>query len=374
LVVRSRVAKTLLVFLTALAGCRGSSGPVPSPGRVAGEGSDGASAAAVEQADSLLREAAERGFGGAVVVERHGKVLLERGYGWANREKQVPFTKDTVAQIGSLTKQFTAAAIVALWNDGKLDLHAPLARYLPEAPSPARDRTLHQLLTHTAGAPEYCGPDFVRRTAKEFLLVCLAADRMNDVGPPSYSNVGYSALGLVVEAVSGVSLESYLERRLLAPLGLERTGYRFPDLDPSRMAHGYGGGGMQLPISQRLAELEGDAWNLYGNGGMQASASDMARWHRALRSGGDVVTAGMRDALFTPHVHRDGEVYVGYGWFLRIRPDDSVRRISHSGSDGIFFAYAMWEPDAELFFYFVGNNGEAAVLETLRAVRAAFTS
>lgn len=316
-------------------------------------------AAAVDEVDS----------GGAVVVEQAGTVLLSSGYGLADRERGVPFTPRTIAQVGSLTKQFTAMAVLDLWRQDRLGLNDPVSRHLPEASGPLADRTLHQLLTHTAGLPEYCGPDF-QRTTLDGLLRCLEAEgAVGPTGSVSYSNPGYSVLAAVVESVSGTRLDAYLRARFFAPLGMDRTGYHFPTMPDTAFALGYGTGGVQRPISERIAPM-GDAWwNLKGNGGMQASAEDMHRWSAALRHG-PVITDAMRTMAFAAHETRDPGVHAGYGWFVRTDENGDVFRISHTGSDGVFYAAALWYPRTDTFVYFVGNGGEQPTLGVLRKLLA----
>lgn len=311
----------------------------------------------------------EVGFGGAVVIEREGAILLEAGYGLADRERGIPFTPQTIAQVGSLTKQFTAMAVLDLWRRGRLELDDPVSRHLPEASDPLAGRTIHQLLTHTAGLPEYCGPDF-QRTTMDDLLGCLEAEgAVSPAGPVSYSNPGYSVLGAVVESASGMGLEAYLRARFFGPLGMDRTGYHFPTKPDTAFALGYGPGGVQRPISERIEPM-GDAWwNLKGNGGMQASAEDMHRWSVALRHG-PVISDAMRTVAFTAHETRDPGVHAGYGWFVRTDESGDAFRISHTGSDGIFYAAALWYPRTDTFVYFVGNAGEQPTLGVLRQLLA----
>ena len=142
--------------------------------------SEGPTAAAI---NNQLIAAAENGFGGAVVVEVDGKTLLQAGYGYADREKKLPFSADTTAQIGSITKAFTALAVSQLAAEGKLDLNVPVSTYLPDAAEPAASATLNQLLTHTAGLADYCGDDFDKRTKDELLTVCMAMPLDHPAGP-----------------------------------------------------------------------------------------------------------------------------------------------------------------------------------------------
>jgi CubicO group peptidase (beta-lactamase class C family) len=317
--------------------------------------------------DAVFAERAAGGFSGAVIVEDHGVVILKAGYGWANRARRIPFTASTIAQVGSLTKQFTAAAVVDLATQGKLGFDDALARHMARVPPAAADLTIHQLLTHTAGLPPACGGDFDRVTRNDLVSRCLANLTPRPAPAFAYSNLGYSLLGAVVEQVSGRPVEAYLAGRFFKPLGMTRTGYFFGDALQDSLAAGDTGGDPQPPISDRLRGLAPAFWNLKGNGGMQASTEDMYTWYRAL-SNGPVFTAPMRLALMTPHVQRDAEVGYGYGWFVRAGPDGRVEQVSHTGSDGVFFSAFVWRPLDRTFYYMVTSSGEKTGAEVASLV------
>lgn len=315
---------------------------------------------------------AESGFGGAVIIEKDGELVLSAGYGWANREQRHPFTTTTIAQIGSLSKQFTAMAVIDLEQRGQLEFSDSLGAFLEGVPTAARAITVHQLLTHTSGLPEYCGEDFAPATRAEFLARCLSQPLQHPPGTRfAYSNPGYSVLAAIVELVSGSTLEEYLAEHLFAPLGLPHTGYLFPGLPRSRFAVGYTMAAPQEIVSERIAALDGAYWNLKGNGGMQASAEDIYAWYRAF-SHGPVITDSMRAVAFRPYAQRDSTVSYGYGWFVRSLPDGRVAQVSHTGSDGVFMSVFVWRPVDRLFLYVVGNNGGNPPVEIARAILRAF--
>jgi CubicO group peptidase (beta-lactamase class C family) len=327
--------------------------------------------ALAETIHSDLAALVPAGFNGAIIVEHDGGLVLDAGYGWANRERAIPFTTSTIAQIGSLTKQFTAAAVVDLSRRQKLRIDDALSDHLQNVPARARSITLHQLLTHTAGFTEDCGGDFERVTREELVSRCLAAFNPAAHRPFTYSNLGYSLLGSVVETVSGTTLEGYLRERFFEPLGMNDTGYFFEERDRRRLAFGYAGGQAVPPISERLQAMNGAFWNLKGNGGMQASAKDMHRWYRAL-SEGDGITPAMRKALTSPQTWRDKQVAYGYGWFVRTGESGEVEQVSHTGSDGVFFSAFVWRPRERFFYYLVTNAGEKIGAETASLVLKRF--
>lgn len=328
---------------------------------------DGALAGTV---DREFREALKRDTSGAIVLEANGKIVLKAGYGFANRETHTPFTPQTIAQIGSITKQFTAMALIDLWHRGKVDFSRPVRAYLPATAEPAASVTLDQLLLHTTGMPDECGDDFDRVSKKDFLTKC--ASRPLAFKPGSqfrYSNAEYSLLGMVVEKVSGEPLEKYLVEHFFRPFGMTHTGYGFPGVPRARFASGYLDGKVQAPIDQRIAALNGDDWNLKGNGGMQSTLDDMDRWYHALSDATGLPEA-MRKTALAPRFRRADKpgVMEGYGWAIPVYPDGSVEQISHSGSDGVFFSYFCWRPKDRTFWYLVGNAGEKPTVSLIKTV------
>ncbi|HEY1710237.1 MAG TPA: serine hydrolase domain-containing protein [Rhizomicrobium sp.] len=308
--------------------------------------------------DLEFQDALKSGVNGAVLLEQDGKVTLRAGYGYANREQKIPFTTKTIAQIGSITKQFTAMALIDLWHQGEIDFAKPVKAYLPQTAEPVASVTLDQLLTHTSGMPEYCGDDFARQSKATLLAKCAATPLQFPPGTKFfYSNPEYSILAAIVEQVGGEPIDAYLKDRFFKRLGMNDTGYDFPGTPRDRFAAGYLDGKPQGVIDQTFAPLAGDYWNLKGNGGMQASTEDMYRWYRAL-SGGDAIPQAMRETAFKPRFHEDHDVWEAYGWNAREAPDGHVVQVSHSGSDGTFFSYFCWRPDDRTFFYMVSNTGD----------------
>ena len=223
--------------------------------------SAGSSAASDDLADKIGEAMksfeTDRGFSGALIVEANGEPVMEAGYGYADRENEIPFTIDTVAQIGSLTKQFTAIAALTLADEGLLHLYQPIKTYLPEAPEQAARITLHQLMTHSSGMPEYCGKgDFIPLSRDEVVSNCLSQPLLFEPGTRSeYSNPGYSVVAAIIERVTGKSLEEILQEKIFAPNGLNTAGYRYNGRDDLSFAYGYDGDEKQPVISDSIDEL-----------------------------------------------------------------------------------------------------------------------
>ena len=236
------------------------------------------------RADSALKAAESRGFSGVVRVMKDGLVVIEKGYGLANRAKQIAFTPSTVVQIGSNTKDFTAVAILQLKERGLLELNDPLSKFFPTAPADKRTITIQQLLDHKAGFPIGLGPDFERVSrqqlidaAMDFQLLFTPGARVN------YSNTGYALLAAIIEQLSGKSYDEYVRDNVLQPLGLKDTGFHLPGFKEDRLAHGYRNNGEDVATTVlRPHAPDGPFWNLRGNGGMLSTASDMSRFYEAL--------------------------------------------------------------------------------------------
>ncbi len=312
--------------------------------------------------DAKMADVVPKGFGGAILIEQKGEMILSRGYGFADRENKIPFRPETVAQIGSITKSMTALAILTLAREGKIDLEKPAKFYLPGAADPAGSATLHQLLTHHAGLIDACGDDDERVSVDDLLHTCMAKPLAWPAGTDHYSNMGYSILAVIVEKVSGESWENYLRDHIWQPIGMKRTGYRhFDDVAQHDFALGYLNDKRQTQILDRLNALDGNDWNVHGNGGIQASTLDMERYYRALSGKLPGIPADVATEMTTPHEPMGGEAWEGYGLFVRLDAKNKPYRIGFSGSDGISFSYFGWLPQGDVFFYVIGTNGEANV-------------
>lgn len=291
--------------------------------------------------DSIGAGDPKRGFSGYVLVAQHDQVLWSGAYGLADRAKQQVPTATTSFRIGSVTKQFTATAILKLEQDGKLSVDDKVSKYLPEVPGPAKDVTIHQLLTHTAGVWSYTSdPAILARKAERFTtrqLLELFWDRPLDFTPGAefkYSNSGYALLGAIIEKASGTSYGQYLAKELFAPGNLERTVVGDAEGVPDR-AEGYSLEGGDVVPADKI-----DMSMPYAAGAIRSTAEDLMRWHRVL-SGDTILKAPARAKLYKAAL-KD----YAYGWVNGKVRDKAV--IWHNGGiDGFNTAY--WRvPDADL--------------------------
>ncbi len=331
--------------------------------------------ARVARIDSLVRAFHAVGrFSGAVLVGEGGRVLFEGGAGEANREWHLPNGPAVRFRIASTTKQFTAALVLQLWEEGRLELDAPVGRYLPEYPRPQGDRvTLHHLLTHSSGIPDYVGlPGFyatiARREHTPAELVALTSALPLEFEPGSrwsYSNSGYVLLGLVIERVTGKPYERVLRERILDPLGLADTGYDRPDEVVERRASGYvavEGGYANAPFL--------DPSVVYSAGMLRSTVRDLFRWDGALRAERVFRRPATAARMFTGHVATGAPPGpYGYGWFVgeNTFAGRKVGVVQHGGTIPGFTA-GFWRMDDGRVVVVLDNTMSPAVAEMQKAI------
>ena len=325
-------------------------------------------ASGIDGIDHVMTDAAAKGFGGALIIEQSGKTLLSKGYGFADRERKIPFSPDTVAQIGSITKSQTAAALVTLIAEGKVSLSDPVSKFVPEAPEPGRSRTIAQLASHSSGLLDSCTDDFDQQSEAMLVGDCLGRPLAHTPGEDNYSNMGYSTLALVVQRATGKNWEEALRERVWNPLGMKDIGFYFRAQSDDVFARGYLANVKQPVISQEIAKLHGNDWALRGNGGIQGSSKTMIRFLDGLLDPNGGFPPAARGLILSPVPGQKGEVQEGFGFAFRYEPDGTPIRMGHSGSDGTFFSYLGWLRKNDVRMYLVGNNGAKEVTPVVQAV------
>jgi CubicO group peptidase (beta-lactamase class C family) len=292
-------------------------------------------------------------FSGAVLLARDGQPIVSRGYGMANLEHSVPNTPQTVFRVGSVTKQFTGMAVVLLQERGKLSVNDAICKYLTDCPAAWQPITIKNLLTHTAGIPNYTEfPDFVKTAAVDTTAAELTS-RFRDkplqfaLGEKhAYSNSGYFLLGTIIERVSGKAYADFLQENIFAPLGMKDTGYDNPVRIINHRAAGYArttdGFINAAPISMSTA---------YAAGALYSTVVDLLLWDQALYTE-KLVSRKSLDEAFTPFKSN-----YGYGWSIGKRYDRQV--IAHGGGIFGFSAYIARYP-ADRVTVVVLSNVEGA--------------
>jgi CubicO group peptidase (beta-lactamase class C family) len=315
--------------------------------------------------DHYMQKAAANGYAGSILVARGATIVLAKGYGLADREKKIPQTAETVFSIGSITKQFTGAAILKLEMAGRLSVADPIGKYFRDVPPDKSGMTLHHLLTHTAGFPGEIGDDYEPIGREAFVERAMASKLLFKPGERyAYSNVGFSLLGIIVELVSGKGYEDYLRETLFKPAGMNRTGYLRPEFSQGELAVGYQNGERWGSAMDRPWMADGPGWNLRANGGILSTVGDMHRWFLALQ-GETVLTGAAKAKYFAPHAREDpsGPTYYGYGWVTQ-KTASGTTLIWHNGGNGIYNAFMGFEPETGLAVV-VSSNVSGKISDTV---------
>ena len=292
--------------------------------------------------ETYLDQLEESGFSGAVLVAQNNKIVFEKGYGLADRKNKIPITSQTVFDSGSLSKQFTATAILHLEEQGQLQLEDTLAKFFDDVPSDKANITLHQLLTNSSGLPEYADEgDFAKTSRKQGIKLAFNAKLEFQPGTDYlYSNAGYGLLAAIVEITSGKSFQTYLKQNLFEPAGMLHTGfYNDPQWENLPVARGYNN---DKDLGS-AATRPGPYWGVLGSGGVLTTVGDLYLWNVALENN-LILSQESTKKLFTPHIKedKDGKSYYGYGWAVENIPRQG-KMISHDGAgdshNGVFIKY-----------------------------------
>jgi CubicO group peptidase (beta-lactamase class C family) len=305
--------------------------------------------AVAQRLDEYLSRLEPFGFSGSVLIADGDRVLLAKGYGFADEKRSIPNTATTVFQIASITKQFTAAAIMTLAMDGKLATDDTLSAFFEDVPADKQGITLRQLLTHTSGVIPGDTEYFDDNSRDEIIAMILHEPLEFEPGESFlYSNMGYALLAGVIEQVSGESYEDYLREHLFLQTGMTSTGYRLSSWDPDSVAHWYSGG---VDNGDQLDRPYPD-WNFIGSGRIRSTTEDMFRWHRALTSEG-LLSAEAKKEMYSPV-----ENNYAYGWV--VKDTDHGLLIQHNGasSDGAAAEFRRYVDEDIVIVLFSNRDGE----------------
>ena len=289
-------------------------------------------------------------FSGSILVAKGGQAVVSKGYGMANYELNVPNTPQTVFRLASLTKAFTATAVMQLHERGQLNINDAICKHLADCPQAWQTVTVRHLLTHTSGIPNYTNfPGYERSAvlpATHEEVVARFRDKPLEFPPGEqyrYSNSGYHLLGMIVEKVSGKPYADYLRENIFAPLGMENTGLDDNKrLVPNRAA-GYALDNDSLVNADFL-----DMAHVYAEGGLYSTTEDMLAWEQALYTE-KILSRQSLDEMFTPF--RNG---YGYGW--EVTRSFGRREINHSGLVFGFSTHIKRYPDDRATVIVLSNN------------------
>ncbi len=310
-------------------------------------------------ADAVLKRVVKsEAPGRAVLLAQNGKVLFEQGYGLADTEQHIPVTPQTQFRIGSITKQFTAAAILKLQEQGKLSISDKLSKFLPGFPR-GDQVTLHHLLTHTSGIHSYTEkPDFLKNVTNTITtrqLIDSFKDDPADFEPGkkwAYNNSGFLLLGYIVEKVSGQAYGDFLRTTFFEPLGMKDTGVHRKGLTLQHEALGY-----EWRAGKFARALDWDMSWAGGAGALYSTVGDLFRWNEGIFAGKVLAEASLK-AAFTPvrteeNKTEDSADGYGYGWALATLRGS--RQISHGGGLNGFSSSLLRMPAENLTVVALAN-------------------
>jgi CubicO group peptidase (beta-lactamase class C family)/microsomal dipeptidase-like Zn-dependent dipeptidase len=324
-------------------------------------------AEATRRVDELMRNYSGPVPGASVLVLRTGKPVVQRSYGLADLEQRTMATPATNYRLASVTKQFTATAILLLCDAGKLQLDDPVRRWLPDLPDATQGVTIRHLLSHTGGVVDY--EDFVPDDGPQVhdadVLRLLATQNRTLFTPGSnyrYSNSGYALLALVVEKASGQRFAEFLRDRIFLPLGMNDTvAFENGVSVVSSRAYGYSAAGDTWARTDQSTTSA-----VLGDGGIYSSISDLAKWDAALYD--DRLLRGeLRKLAFSPTTHTENpSVDYGFGWRI------SGETLWHSGETRGFRNVIIRYPERELTVIVLTNRNDPEPYSTALAIAQLF--
>ncbi|MDR6846126.1 serine hydrolase [Flavobacterium granuli] len=330
-----------------------------------------------EQIDKLMSQYSEYSqFNGSVLVADQGKIIYKKGFGMANMEWSIPNQPDTKHRLGSITKQFTALLILQLVEKGKLKLDVPISTYLPDYPKATGDKiTIHQLLTHTSGIPNYTSfPNFFKTvslnpyTPEAFVKVfCDLPLEFTPGQKFAYSNSGYFLLGYIIEKTTGKTYEQCLQENIFTPLLMNNSGYDHYAAIIKNRASGYEKNGKSYVNANYL-----DMSIPYAAGSLYSTVEDLYLWDQALYTD-RLLSAKSKDLLFGSYISARGGFY-GYGWSINEvtvgDSKDKLKVISHGGGINGFNTLISRIPSDKKLVLLLSNGGSAKLDEMNTAIRA----
>jgi len=320
-----------------------------------------------KKVDAYMKPLVEKQiFSGSILIAYGGKILVNKGYGMANYEHDIPNTGKTKFRIGSVTKQFTAVAILQLVGKGKVSLKAHISAYLPYFREDIDPKiTVHDLLIHSSGLPNYTNlPAFYAKHSrdpfkvKDFIIQFCSGDLEFEPGSTwKYSNSGYFILGAIIEAVTGQSYADYLKKHIFGPAGMENSGYDNFNAIYKNRATGYKMGKNGLENSDYI-----DLSIPYAAGSLYSTTEDLYKWDRILYSD-KILTKESKNLMFTPYI-----AYYGYGWF--VAPKNGHKNYSHSGGINGFVCNIARYVDDDACIVVLANREKAQEGQIASALNA----
>ena len=303
----------------------------------------------------LAKHIPANGPGVAVIVSQNDDILYQGAFGQANLEHAIPLTVDSVFRLGSITKQFTAAAIMMLHEQKKLNIKDNIHQYIPDFPTEDNQVTIENLLTHTSGIANYTedqelfSQEIQVPTNMEKMLLRFAKHPMvfKTGEAMRYSNTGYVLLGKIIEVASGQSYANFIEQQIFLKLGMKSSRYGGSQIIPNR-ASGYDMGHDGIVNASHIDM----SWP-HAAGSLLSTVGDLNIWFKGLRSG-QLISKQSYQQMIAPFVLNDGEVS-SYGYGLGLSKLNKYKTISHSGGIPGFVTNAIYLPEEDLYIAILAN-------------------
>jgi len=321
---------------------------------------------AAAMADSLVSAYARlHQFNGAVLVAKNGTVLLNKGYGYRNVADKVFNTEQSIFQLGSITKQFTAAVILKLQAEKKLSVTDHLNKFFPDYPK-GDSITIEQLLTHTSGIYNYTNNENfmaneIAKATNRDKIMAMFKDKPLDFSPGtswSYSNSGYSLLGYIIEAVTKQPYEAAVRKYIFTPLQMTHSGFDFTHLKSSDKTTGY----FKVTANESTAAPIVDSTVSFSAGAIYSTTGDLYLWHKALENY-TILTKQQQEKAFTPV-----KEHYGFGWF--IDSTEGKRRVGHGGGIHGFVTNISRVPADDLCIVLLSNASDGTLNDITKSLFA----
>lgn len=340
---------------------------------------------ALQKVDSLFTEryAPQPNPGGAVLILKGDSIIFDKGYGIADAELNTQIDGNTFFNIASVSKQFTAVAILKLAQEGKLDInksiydvHPNVNKYLPKDKNVFKGVTVAHLMSHASGIP-----DSRPRTDRNFVLTCTdmqSIEYMKDLKELKfepgtqydYQNPTFQLLYVMIESLSGMPFEQYMKENIFTPAGMDETVYFQADREIPRMSHGYIPQNDTIPAEEKVFRQydygEESFFATKADGGIYTSTHEFAKWEKALRNN-TILNAETTQAAHSPQNNVSGSEFCsyqnrpytsyGYGWFIEDQPG-MPRKVYHTGDNGGYQIYAARFPEKDLLFLVFENRND----------------
>ena len=331
-------------------------------------------------ADSALAASIDAGIaryfkadepGATVIVLKDGKPVFRKAYGMADVTKGVTMTPDMSLRLGSITKQFTAVAILMLVEEGKLAVSDDITKFFPDYPVKGKKISIEHLLTHTSGIVSYTGkPDFRAQSTKDVTVAQMIDYFKNDpleFEPGTryrYNNSAYFLLGAVIEKLSGMPYAKFVEQRIFVPLGMTQSAYEGYERTPTTRALGHTRNEKGFAAASQLSMSQP-----YAAGSLVSTVDDLARWDAAISQGKLLKAASWKQA-FTAYKLADGKsTDYGYGWDIGTL--QGAPSIAHGGGINGFSTFAIRLPEQKVYVAVLTNSESGITPASLVATKAA---